>query len=284
MRLVLNDLGLRHGWFDLNNADLRQGYVHCFRSMFRTTYGRDARWRDLLRGIALGFMRLVAVEKLEEERNARLAYEIERGSVMAAFEAGRDRLRACTSPFAVWQALRRARRDLRAVPLDRRRLTVRVLITGEAFCVMDPFANVNLELRLGALSAVPCRALWQRNFLAYPFGLDRLSRYSRRAAVRAARHYLPEPLGGDINSNVGYALLARRRGDDGMIHLKPFGCMMEFVAENILRVVERDTGFPILSLTLDDLTGEERLNVRVEAFVENLFRRRRERLAGRRSA
>jgi predicted nucleotide-binding protein (sugar kinase/HSP70/actin superfamily) len=71
--------------------------------------------------------------------------------------------------------------------------------------------------------------------------------------------------------------MARRLGYDGMIHLKPFGCMMEFVAENVLQAVERDTGFPILSLTLDDMTGEERFNVRLEAFVDNLFRRRRQR-------
>ena len=83
-----------------------------------------------------------------------------------------------------------------------------------------------------------------------------------------------EYIGGDCSTNVGYALMARDERLDGMVHLKPFGCMVEFVAQNVLAAVERDTGFSILSLTLDDLSAGERFGVRLEAFVDNLFQKK----------
>jgi predicted nucleotide-binding protein (sugar kinase/HSP70/actin superfamily) len=150
-----------------------------------------------------------------------------------------------------------------------------VVVTGEIFCALDPFANFDIETRLGRLGARPHRVIWQTSHIRYYLRLDLFQPDGKRAAIKAARELLPEQLGGDCNANVGHAVLAARRGDDGMVHLKPFGCMLEFVAQNLLNAVERETGLPILSLTLDDLTGEERINVRLEAFVDNLFRRRR---------
>lgn len=133
--------------------------------------------------------------------------------------------------------MRKARKAMRRVGLDMKRETVRVVLTGEAYCVLEAFANSRMEMQLARLGAVPERQLWQTNYLLHPLRLDYFSRYNRRQAVRAAKPYLPEHIGGDCNANVGHALLAHRRGADGLVHLKPFGCMVEFVAENLLQAV-----------------------------------------------
>ena len=201
-------------------------------------------------------------------------YSITPGSIEDAFQRGRKRIQQAKTPPSVWYQYACARRLIRRIPIDNRRPTVRVVITGEVYCVVDPFANCHIETKLARMGAQPLRVLWQTDYLLDAMGLSRLRKTGRRAAIRAAREYLPEDLGGDCTANVGHALLAQRRGDDGMIHIKPFACMLEIVAENLLRAVERATDFPIISLTLDDLSGDERLNVRLEAFVENLYRRK----------
>lgn len=276
MRLIFSDLGLGNGWLEFNNASLSKGYVKYFRENFRRTSGKDVSLPVVLWSFVVGFARLSAVEALEKQRNALLVFEVTPGSVNDCFTAGRKLIRQARSVRGIRQALRQAQRRLRRVPVDRTRETVRVVITGEVYCVVDPFANCNIETRLAKLGAQPLRQLWQKDFVRHIMHLDHFQKNGRRAANRAARRYLPEDLGGDCNSNVGFALLAHQYGDDGMVHLKPFGCMLEFVAENLLEAVGRETGLPILSLTLDDLTAEERINVRLEAFVDNLFRRKRQ--------
>jgi predicted nucleotide-binding protein (sugar kinase/HSP70/actin superfamily) len=276
MRLILSDLGQGVSWVDFDSVNLRQGYWKRFRDAYRRSGGHQPVWRIAYSGL-VGFYRLHVVERLEAERNYILPLERETGGVNERFREGLKRIDQAHTLGELKRAHRAARRLLRSVPLDRKRAVVNVVVTGEIFCALDPFANFGIETRLGRLRARPHRVIWQTSHIRYYLGLDLFQPDGKRAAVRAARRFLPEQLGGDCNANVGHAILAARRGDDGMVHLKPFGCMLEFVAQNLMAAVERDTGIPILSLTLDDLTGEERINVRLEAFVDNLFRRRRDR-------
>lgn len=273
MRVLFADMGIEPAWFDLNNADLKKGYLDRFRGVFRKVHGRDVSLFPVLKALVIGMCRLMAVEKLEKERNRLLAYETRRGSLSEIFEEALVEIRKCNHPPTISYAMHKARRQMRHVGLDMKRKTVNVVVTGEAYCVLEGFANGRIELQLAQLGVVPHRVLWQTNYLLSPLRLDWFSPYCRRRAVRAARGYLPEQIGGDCNANVGHALLAHHNGADGLLHLKPFGCMLEFVAENLLHVVSRDTGFPILSMTLDDMIAEERVNVRLEAFVDGLFAR-----------
>lgn len=280
MRLIFSDLGLGNGWLEFDNASVSRGYIKNFKDAYRETHGKRLSLLTVGRGFMVGFLRIAAVEKLQEERNRLLAYEREAGSVQGAFDEGLALIRAVQSPFAMRGAMRKARKKLHAVPIDPARDTVRVAITGEVYCAVDPFANSDVEMRLARLGAEPLRVIWQVNYLRHKLHIDYFRRISHGKAVRAARKYMSEDIGGDCNSNIGHAILAHRRGDDGMVHVKPFGCMLEFVSENLLQKVEEDLDFPILSLTLDDMSGEERINVRLQAFVDNLFRRKHNRAKG----
>ncbi|MFW6154828.1 MAG: hypothetical protein ACOC95_06385 [Planctomycetota bacterium] len=277
MRLILEDCGRDALFFDLNNSQIHEGYIKKFRRLFRGTHKRRLSLHRLGRGFLIGCYRLAAVERLEMVRNSLMALEREPGSVKRCFEQCRRGVREARTLFGIRRALHRGIKALRGVPVDRHRPTVQVVVTGEAYCTVDAFANCDIERLLASMGAEPVRVLWQTNYLLYPLRLDWLLKFPKHQAIRASRPYLPEQLGGDVNSNVGFALMATRAGLDGMIHLKPFGCMMEFISENILKAVSRDTGLPIISLSLDDMRGEERLAVRLEAFVDKLFERRRRR-------
>ncbi len=271
MRLVFSDLGLNTGWFDFNNTSIRDGYIGRVREVYKKMTGKRVPYIRIAKSFVVGFSRLYAVERLECERNRLLAFEIEPGSIQDCFLAGKERISKANHPPTIWWAYRKAREALHAVSLDRSRRTVRVLVSGEVYCALDPFTNANVEARLARLGAEPYRVVWQTTYLLWAMKLDFLNRKGKRVAIREARKYMTEYIGGDCSTNVGYALTAQRQGLDGMVHLKPFGCMVEFVAQNILAAVERDTGFPIMSLTLDDLSADERFSVRLEAFVDNLF-------------
>ncbi|MBN1670627.1 MAG: hypothetical protein JXR37_06320 [Kiritimatiellae bacterium] len=274
MRLIFSDLDLNIGWFDFNNLSVRDGYVERMRKVYKKMYGHNVPYFRIAKSFLIGFLRLHATEKLEAERNRLMVYEIEPGSIQDSFVRGKQAIAQSRGPLAIYAAFLKARRALRAIPIDRARRTVKVVVCGEVYCALDPYTNDNVELRLARLGAVPHRVVWQTTYLLWGMNLDFLNRHGKRAAIRASRQYMREYIGGDCSTNVGYALLARRQGADGMVHVKPFGCMVEFVTQNVLAAVERDTGFPIISLTLDDVSAGERFAVRLEAFVDNLFLKR----------
>ncbi len=94
--------------------------------------------------------------------------------------------------------------------------------------------------------------------------------------VRSAAPYLPVNVGGHGQESVGETVLAKAHGMDGVIHLFPFTCMPEIIAQNILVKVSRDLDIPVLSLMISEQTGVAGLETRFEAFCDLLEGRRRQ--------
>lgn len=91
---------------------------------------------------------------------------------------------------------------------------------------------------------------------------------------RAAKPYIPLCVGGHGRECVGHTLLYSRKGYDGIIQILPFGCMPEIVVESVLPTIRKDTGIPIMTLVVDELTGETGYNTRLEAFVDMILRKK----------
>ncbi|MEW6031339.1 MAG: CoA protein activase [Bacillota bacterium] len=161
---------------------------------------------------------------------------------------------------------------------------LRVGIVGEIFMVAEPFANQDLERRLGEMGVEVTRALYVSDWVRINLLLDtlRLRRCSRQSVVKeAASPYLGHFVGGEGLESVGETVLYSRQGYDGVIHVAPFTCMPEIVATSLLPEVGRDLDLPVMSLFLDEHSGEAGLATRLEAFVDLLARRRARAGAGR---
>ncbi|NLN13967.1 MAG: CoA protein activase, partial [Tissierellia bacterium] len=72
----------------------------------------------------------------------------------------------------------------------------------------------------------------------------------------------------------------KNRGYDGAIQILPLNCMPEIVAKSILKNVSRDLDFPIMTLVVDEMTGEAGYVTRLEAFVDLVSKRREKRSIG----
>ncbi|MCL6635531.1 MAG: CoA protein activase, partial [Peptococcaceae bacterium] len=97
---------------------------------------------------------------------------------------------------------------------------------------------------------------------------------SRREACEAAPPYLRHFVGGHGQETVGSAVNYARSGYDGLIQVFPFTCMPEIVAESILPGVSMDYGIPVLTLIVDEHTGEAGMITRLEAFTDLLARKK----------
>ena len=137
---------------------------------------------------------------------------------------------------------------------------------------MDPFANHEIERQLGEMGV-----LVKRNFWVWSKILRSVWRWldpEYAHAMNAAAKYLGVDIGAECNVTVGDTVEYRKHGFDGVVHLMPFTCMPEIVAESVLPRVKRDTGMPVLTFALDEQTSDAGMQTRLEAFVDLLTRQR----------
>ncbi len=142
---------------------------------------------------------------------------------------------------------------------------LKIGILGEAYCVLEPFSNNNLEAKLGEkgvwVSQKTSEATWIINSAKLNF-----SRWWIREKV--AKRYLKVPGGGEDQQSVGKAIIYGKQGYDGVILIQPRTCLPENVAQMFLPEISHEYNIPFLALSFDENTSETAVDNRLEAFVE----------------
>jgi predicted nucleotide-binding protein (sugar kinase/HSP70/actin superfamily) len=188
-----------------------------------------------------------------------------------------------------WQAIRRVRRldevgdldrefhaRLAAVSQDESPGILRIAFVGDPYTILTPFFNMDMEKKLAALGVEASRWFWLGDSLnLFPIK-DWLGLGHAAQVRRAAAPYVRGELGGFGYSTVGETILLSRDGYDGLIHVAPFNCTPEVVAEGILLDYDPHSPVPILHLSFDEQTSDAGLSTRLEAYTD-LLRRSRDR-------
>ena len=81
-------------------------------------------------------------------------------------------------------------------------------------------------------------------------------------------------MGGHGLESVAQAVDAGVNRQDGLIHVAPFTCMPEIIAQSVLPRVSRNLDLPVMTLILDEHSAEAGILTRLEAFLDLLSRRR----------
>jgi len=232
----------------------------------------DASKGKVITAFLFGLTKLKTLEELQRMVNKIRAIERDKGeatriykeSVLAIDDAGD------------YPSIKRAKHEhlqkLASLPTVASPDTLIVGITGEFFVVVDPFANMDIEIELGKLGVEVRRSVFigelvRLNPLVYTFGL-----LEKAKAHRAAMPYLSRHVGGDGWQSVGEKVL--HTGDwDGLVHLEPFGCVPEIMARNIMPSTNED--LPVLNIIVDEHTAKTGVITRLEAFVDMLEQKKR---------
>jgi predicted nucleotide-binding protein (sugar kinase/HSP70/actin superfamily) len=172
------------------------------------------------------------------------------------------------STIAFWFRRMKKREEVR--PLQ-------VGIVGELFTVIDPSANMEIDMWLARRGIEVFKSVWLSDYLNDRIRFKPFRRNQFKLSSKYARPYLRFHSGGESTESIGKTILFARNGVDGMIHIFPFTCMPELVAQTILTKVQKDLDIPILTLVIDEHTAMGGVETRLEAFVDLLERRRKRR-------
>ncbi|QCX34555.1 2-hydroxyglutaryl-CoA dehydratase [Caloramator sp. E03] len=163
-------------------------------------------------------------------------------------------------------------KKINSIEVDDSKNPLKIALVGEIYTIIEPFSNLYIEDKLMDYGVSTKRVLtpswWVKNTFLSPLKINSLDIKS------ASKNYIPLCIGGHAMECVGESVIAKNEGFDGVIQIFPMGCMPEIVSKAVLPSISKDLDIPIMSLVVDEMTGEAGYVTRLEAFIDLLERRR----------
>ena len=264
---ILHDLGYD---FKMIPTDLFGGKIVGVARLIKRLSNRASMFR-VIHALRFALSKLATLDNIEREVHRVRALELEKGTATRIF---REAISA-TDEATDHASLKKAKADylarLNQVPVDLEANPLKVGVMGEFYIVLEPFSNMDVEIELGKLGVEVKRSLFLSNWTKFSLFLNAFGMTEQGRFHRAAKPYLKRDVGGDGWESVGEKAFHGNHYD-GLVHLAPFTCLPEIVAQNIMPSVKED--IPVLTLLYDEQMGKAGMLTRLEAFVDLLKRRR----------
>lgn len=238
------------------------------------TVGAESKKNSILKlnSVFMAYKAMCLLDEIEIMAHELAGYESNKGVCRQILASCKKEVFNCNDPVNALCILRSYRDKLKNIPVYKKKKPLRIAIIGEIYTVIEPFPNLYIEDLLMKAGVSTYRKLtpswWVKDMLLKPLGLN--SRY----LLEASNEFLPHYIGGHARECIGEAVLASRSQLDGAIQIFPMGCMPEIVSKSILPSISRAKNLPVLSLVVDEMTGEAGYMTRIEAFLDLLERRR----------
>ncbi len=235
------------------------------------------KWTKLIGTLQRSYQRAVLLDKAENELFYRRAVELNRGEADVAYTKFKSNITKAYSRKEIIKSFNLFMDEIMSMPVNEEVVPYRIRIIGEIYAVLEGVINMNIIKTLGSF---PDQRIWvdreisSSNWFRQNVLKDRELLKRHDVIERAAAPFINEMVGGHGLESVGLSVLAPEENIDGIVHLFPFTCMPEIVAQNILIRVTAENEIPILTIITNEQTGEAGIQTRLEAFLDILEERR----------
>lgn len=270
---ILKDLGYD---VDLIVIDsFREGYKEFGANIRKITNANSI--RELYKSSRLALDLIKRADNLTQKSNDIRAYAVDKAQVNQIMDNYLSTSVEIHGANQLIDLIKKTEEELSNVKLLENFEPIKIGIIGEIYTIIEPFVNLEIERKLGQMGVLVDKSLtptkWlEHHVMNYPLG----SKYEN-TKYKLAKPYLETLVGGHGRETIGSAVYYKNMGYDGVIQILPLNCMPEIVAKSILKNVSDDLDFPIMTLVVDEMTGEAGYITRLEAFVD-LVSKRREKL------
>lgn len=227
---------------------------------------------EKLKALSYGLKVINIIDNLEKRARLKAGYELNKGDCKKLLTTCKKEALQCKTSKEMINLLKSYDYKLDKIPVDKNKRPLKIAIIGEIYTIIEPFSNLYIEDKLMDYGVSTKRGLypswWVKNAILSPLKLNSLK------IRKASKKYLPLYIGGHGRECIGEAILAKKHGCDGAIQIFPLGCMPEIVSKSILPTISKDEDFPIMTLVVDEMTGEGGYVTRIEAFLDLLERRK----------
>ena len=265
---VLRELGYKIEMIQLGVSE--QKFFGLLKIIKRVS--NNASWPEIISAFRFGLKKLNTLDNIERLVQKVRAVELEKGTanrlyakaIEAIDEADNHKtLETVESTYA--SQLNQVAKNTQAKPLV-------VGIVGEFYVLLEPFSNFDIESELGKLGVEVRRTTFMSEWTKFSLFLNPLGIKEKDRIHKAALPYLKRDIGGDGWESVGERALHNKEYN-GIIHLAPFTCLPEIIAQNIMPTMKEN--IPVLTIFCDEQMSKTGMLTRLEAFVDLLERKRR---------
>ena len=218
------------------------------------------------------------IDEIERKARYKVGFEINKGECKSILNRCKSEALDCKTDIEMLKHFKKYMDIINNVGINLDKKPIKIAIIGEIYTILEPFSNLYIEDKLMDYGVSTYRGLtpswWIKDAVLSPLKLNSLKLRS------ASKEYLPLYIGGHARECIGEAILAKKKGFDGAIQLYPVGCMPEIVSHAILPNISKDKDFPIMTLILDEMTGEAGFVTRLEAFLDLIERKSEDVLFG----
>ncbi|MDD5016908.1 MAG: acyl-CoA dehydratase activase-related protein [Eubacteriales bacterium] len=203
-------------------------------------------------------------------------YERNKGECKRLLTECKSEALKCNGPVSMRKVLTKYLHNLKKINVDKTRDPISITLIGEIYSMIEPFGNLDIEEKLMEYGVSSIRHVttswWIRDLIFKPLKLN-----SPDVRINS-KAYLPYSVGGHARESIAHAVKAEAEKSDGIIQIYPLGCMPEIVAKSILPTIRKEKDIPVMTLVIDEMTGEAGYLTRIEAYLDMLEARKKRRL------
>lgn len=273
---ILRDAGYNYEVVVLEPPD---GSILGLFKRIRYLAGKHNSWIRITKALGFAYRKCVAVDRVEDLIHAARPRLPQVQETEELYQEAKRRLSLTMTDKGIEETVRwvqesigeRLREAGRSAGNFREPL--RIGIIGEIYTILDPYTSGDVEQYLGRLGVEVDRSIYLSGWTGGHIFLGLASGYrSLKSYPQYAKPYLPHFVGGHGQETVGAAVKFAQGGYDGIIQIFPLTCMPEIVAASVLPQIQEAYKVPIMTLIVDEHSGQAGIHTRLEAFVDLLER------------
>jgi predicted nucleotide-binding protein (sugar kinase/HSP70/actin superfamily) len=230
---------------------------------------------SIIKGIACAVRTVFQVDNLYQLANYTRCREINKGDTDKIMKNIYRKVNNAKGYKAIIKVIISIKKELKIIKIDRNFKPLKIAIIGEIYAATEPFVNLDIERKLGNMGVEVHNNLAVSTWIRDHFIKNILPGKSKNSSHEAGKEFMKtDDIGGHGLETIGNAILSAKKRYDGVIHLYPFTCMPEIIAQSTFSAIQSKYKIPIMTLILDEMTGETGYMTRIEAFLDMLEIRR----------
>lgn len=208
-----------------------------------------------------GMLLIITMDKLDKFLRENIGFEIEKGTFETLEKQYKNSINSNSlSIFKIIKLYYKYKKLYKSVPIKKEQ-NLKILLIGELYSLMDSEASNNLERNL-AKEGIEVIRYTDLTYLLI------IKRFMKRILLFKGRKYVKYLLGADGTESVVHMLDHCKKGIDGVIHIKSFGCVPEINAISTLNQISEDYKTPIIYLSFDGENAIANIDTKIEAFKD----------------
>ena len=211
---------------------------------------------------------IIIMDKLSKYPRENMGFEVEKNSYKNVEKSLLNKLKKQKHcPLSLINTYFKYKKRYKNIKIIKPKNCLKIGIVGELYSIMEPFSSNNIEQKLSTYG-IEVHRFTTLTYLLFQ------KKYTLKRLLKKGKKYLKYHLGADSTESIVLSYELAKKGYDGIVHLKSFGCTPELNAMPILEKISNEYNIPIIYFSFDSQDNSVGIDTRLEAFYDMLIQKK----------